>query len=458
MFPRVGGAILALAAAALLAVAVFATPWWLGHPVVDSAVRHLQTVDVSPLGAHGCNTGGDGHCTSMMLETGFRITGIATVGASGLLALGLLVLSVATLQRREARRRIGRLVIGGVAVGALAGIALLLLGPGIKATGHTLTVPHGFGVLVFFASIATAVAAALVTAREIPRAVIVPRPQLAGLPATPFDVNTLFGNDPGQQPPAPPAPPPTFSNGFGQGPGGVLPGPSPLTTPLFAAPPQVVAVQAVMPPSFPAAPPPPRPRPNTQLPPPLRSRPASLPPPLPRPATMPPPAPLASVAVDPAPPKPPVRPTKPTAPPSGPAAARAQPKGFVLPTHAPPSTDDDLATRERFVNAATLATADTAAAIAAAAEAAQRMERDAEGSGFSDDADHTSPNVELGTSEEQALQHDEMGSPRDGIGDVAGDPDQDPDEIANRERLALRSIGMNALETIATPLVDVTED
>jgi len=359
MFPRVGGAILALAAAALLAVAVLATPWWLGHPSVDSqAPRRLQTIDVGPLGAHGCNTGGDGKCSSMTLTQTSKIAGLGTAGTAGLLAIGLVVLAMTTLKRSDARRPIGKVVLAGVVVGIVVGGVLLALGPGIKATGHSVTVPKGMGFLVFFAGAATAIAAALVTAREIPRALFIPKP--APGPG-PFDVRALIGDDQNQLRPSQPNLQQPQHQDVARSPGGVLPGPSgplqPPAQPLFASAPQLRPLYEMeghalgpVTPMLPDSAPTPlpqnarelmnegllRPRTSSQLPAP-RGKPASLPPPAStRPAVVPPPPVIGRPAI----PLPPIEAPPPSPPgPLGPAAFTPfEPAFSAKPPPGPPSS------------------------------------------------------------------------------------------------------------------------
>ncbi len=251
MFPRVGGAILALAAAALLALATLTPAWWSGHPDVDGHAMRLKSLEVGPLGATSCNTGGDGKCTNTSLTTAFQTIGRVEAGVNSLVALMLIVLTISTLRRAEGRRLVGKAVIATVAVAGLGGILLIIFGPGIKAAGHSLSVPVGYGLALFWGGVATAIAAALVTAKEIPRALYIaqnaPRvtplanPQNAALPpAQPFDVQALFAED--KRPSDRELQRPAHSPGGAlAGPSGPLgtPQPPPPQVPLFASAPQL---------------------------------------------------------------------------------------------------------------------------------------------------------------------------------------------------------------------------
>src|SRR5512138_1089239 len=97
MASRVAGAVLALAAAALLAVSIVVTAWWTGHPSFNGAVIHAKEIFVGPLGAIGCNTGGDGACMTVPVDATFSTIGYALAGASGLLVLTTLVVAALAL-------------------------------------------------------------------------------------------------------------------------------------------------------------------------------------------------------------------------------------------------------------------------------------------------------------------------------------------------------------------------
>lgn len=287
MFPRVGGAILALAAAALLALAAM-LPWWDGHPDIDGKAMRLKSLDTALIaGAESCNTGGDGKCTPITMTSAFRIVARVEAGAIGGTAVALIAVAIATLARREGRKPLGGIARALGVLALVLGIVVFVLGPGIKANDHTLSVPLAAGFWLFVVGLIGALAvpgltaSAAVIARAAPRprapapapapsggaggidALIASLPAPAPMPvakpaiAQAFDIQALIAE------PTPAPAPPTAA----QSPGGALPGPSGQLKPLYehahVAPPM----------------PPPRAKPASLPPPPPRAKPSSLPPP-----------------------------------------------------------------------------------------------------------------------------------------------------------------------------------
>ena len=52
MNPRLGGALLALAAVALFVVSLATSAWWNGHPSVDGKVREIKVREGQPVEAN----------------------------------------------------------------------------------------------------------------------------------------------------------------------------------------------------------------------------------------------------------------------------------------------------------------------------------------------------------------------------------------------------------------------
>src|SRR5881394_2852476 len=116
MPPRLAGAMLALIASALLALSIVTSAWWAGHPEVEGRTIDAKSVFVGLHGAEGCNTGGDGACTTLELPGAFVATGYAELGVSGLATLAALALAFLTLTRSEGRKGMANALIGFAAL------------------------------------------------------------------------------------------------------------------------------------------------------------------------------------------------------------------------------------------------------------------------------------------------------------------------------------------------------
>ncbi len=350
MSSRLAGAALALIAAALLALSLATSAWWSGHPEVEGKTIELKTVYIGLHGAEGCNTGGDGRCSSLEMPGAFTATGFAEVGASGLAALAALLLGLLTLKGAESRKGVANAVIGLAALSIVVAIALIVQGPKIKTSQH-IAIPMGYGLFVFFGGAVAAVLGAILARREFPK--LQPRPSRSIAPPPgqqPVDVLALL-----QEPARQPVDPYAQTQAQHQ-----LPGPAgPLAPPLFNAAPQLRPLYETAPavggtsgyvPGAPAALPQhgPAPIPRAQvsayagIPTPqpvneMRPKPPSIPPPLAmKPAAIPPPRP-APPSVPPPPAPPPPRPRAGTQPPP-PGAIAARLKASSVPPPVRPAS------------------------------------------------------------------------------------------------------------------------
>ncbi len=202
MSSRLAGAILALTAAALLALSLVTSAWWAGHPEVDGRTIELKTVHVGLHGAQGCNTGGDGGCTSLAMPGGFEITGYIGLAVVGLLAIGALLLGISTLRSAEGRKALAKLVIGLMAGAALVAIALIVQGPKMSGSARQVSIPIGYGMWVFWLGGVTAIAGAVLAMRPLPkpelrpsRAAFAPGLDAPPSPSQPVDVMALLQQD-----------------------------------------------------------------------------------------------------------------------------------------------------------------------------------------------------------------------------------------------------------------------
>ena len=252
MASRVAGALLALIAAALLAVSVVAAAWWSGHPKFNGSEIKAKEIAVGPLGATGCNTGGDGACMSVPVDPTFETIGYALAGVTGLLALVALVLGVMTARGAAKRKSFAVFAIVGAMIAALLAVLLVVVGPKIRTEAP---LPFSTGLFVFFGGVTAALASSVfaMRAREAapPRMRLAPpRPSARNVDVVPvspgggFDVQALLSEDAGVRPSQPG---PMNRNAPVQSPGGALPGPSgPLgglgtgpQQPLFSSAPQL---------------------------------------------------------------------------------------------------------------------------------------------------------------------------------------------------------------------------
>ncbi|MEO7092372.1 MAG: hypothetical protein ABI175_03915 [Polyangiales bacterium] len=202
MSSRLAGAILALTAAALLALSLVTSAWWAGHPEVDGRTIELKTVHVGLHGAEGCNTGGDGGCTSLTMPGGFEITGYIALGVVGILTIAAILLGISTLRSAEGRKTLAKLVIGLMAGAALVAIVLIVQGPKMTGSARQISIPIGYGMFVFWIGGVTAVAGAVLAMRPLPkpelrpsRAAYAPGLDAPPSPSQPVDMMALLQQD-----------------------------------------------------------------------------------------------------------------------------------------------------------------------------------------------------------------------------------------------------------------------
>ncbi len=341
MSARVVGAILAFAAAGAFVLAIFSGAWWDGHPAVNGATIARKDVHIGILGAHGCNRGETYECSDLPLDDivpALLVTAFLAAIAGALFSIAVGV----TLLRREERRKLIAKIALALAIGSgVLVVVLVVLGPGLKA--EHVTVPIGYGTIVFALGAALSITGSVLARLELP----VVRPEVA--PTEPPDAFSFIREEAERPPPSP--------GGNLAGYSGPLGAQSVDGAPLFAAAPQLrplyemdggSAPTSATPPRFPQRAPTPIPRANISAavgiptPPPFsaQQRPPTLPPfsatgPTPPafPATMKPPTtpPAFSVA------KPP------TTPPAFSAASPpASSPGFVA---KPPTTSPGLAAK-----------------------------------------------------------------------------------------------------------------
>ena len=191
MAPRAVGALLGLAAAALLAVSLVTPAWWDGHPRVDGHTITAKAAHIGLYGATGCNIGGDGDCTALPQSGMARTAGYGELGVAGLAALLALLLGTSALRGSERGKPLAKATLPLLGLAALGGGALLLLGPGLQAS-QEVEVPVGWGLLVFYGGVVAGGLSAVsaLTAKPEPlRLKIAPQPPP---PAPAFDVRELL--------------------------------------------------------------------------------------------------------------------------------------------------------------------------------------------------------------------------------------------------------------------------
>src|SRR5688572_15226738 len=104
MASRALGAFFALAAAAAIVVSIASSAWWAGTPVVEGRAMQAKYVHAGPLGATGCNVGGDNSCEPVTIEQTVKLVGYGQLGAAALATLFLFIVLSAALRVSEHRR------------------------------------------------------------------------------------------------------------------------------------------------------------------------------------------------------------------------------------------------------------------------------------------------------------------------------------------------------------------
>lgn len=161
MASRALGASLALATAAAFVVSIASSAWWSGHPVVEGKEITAKHVFAGPLGATGCNTGGDGSCEAIALASDIRLVGYGTLAATALATIFAVILLFAASRISERRKGIALASLAFTLIAAGAGVAFLALGPGLQTSQHV-EVPIGWGTFVFGGGVVTSLLATIV--------------------------------------------------------------------------------------------------------------------------------------------------------------------------------------------------------------------------------------------------------------------------------------------------------
>ena len=264
MNPRLGGALLALAAVALFVVSLATSAWWNGHPSVDGKVREIQEVHVGLHGGEGCNTRG---CSALEISTPAKILGFGELGIVGFAAIIGAALGLASYRGSDRRQPVGKLALGVIGLALLVSIVLVALGP---VSAQKVSLPIGWGLIMFWAgSGALVVASALAMRTRQPFQLKPSRPKLpsqpSAIPASAPYVAPLPPMQPASSfpPPAPMFPPPPAhpARNFPP-PGPVFPPPTPYASPMpapFISPYQEPAPQNPLAPIVPPRPLPPSP-------------------------------------------------------------------------------------------------------------------------------------------------------------------------------------------------------
>jgi hypothetical protein len=192
MASRALGAFLALAAAAAIVVSIASSAWWAGTPVVGGKPLDAKYVHSGPLGATGCNVGGDGSCEAIKVVQQTEIVGYAVLAASGLAVLFLFLLLSAALRVSDHRRGIATTSLLFSLLAGGGGGALLALGPGIE-NAQVIDVPIGWGTFVFGSGVLASLLASLIT-RSLEREPLRLKPSLRRLPqADPPNLQPVSG-------------------------------------------------------------------------------------------------------------------------------------------------------------------------------------------------------------------------------------------------------------------------
>jgi hypothetical protein len=279
MSSRVGCAVVALTAAALLALSIFPvghaigargmSSWWSGHPTIEDRPSNLLEVHIGLVKSAGCHVGRhDGEvrectgpedrscgCQAVALAMGFRVVKYVAFGIALLLAIALGGLGAASLRASPRRGTFGKLALVAAAASAVLTIVLLAMGPkfeGVDVDSVPMAMFGGLG--LYFLGTALAITSSVLALRpattRAPRwAAPLPAGPAAPIAPQPIDVHALLQDDVlrptalGPEPQIGPRPPLPAS------PGGLLPGPSgPLgpvpagerpSQPLFASAPQL---------------------------------------------------------------------------------------------------------------------------------------------------------------------------------------------------------------------------
>src|SRR4051812_12456028 len=143
MAPRALGALLAIVAAIAFVVSVASSSWWSGHPDVAGHTITAKAVRVGLLGATGCNTGGDGRCEPVEVESGMQTAGLVELGAIGLSTILAFMLAVSAWRIGDRRKALANATIFVALLTGVGAVGVLVIGPAIHAS-QTVSVPIGW--------------------------------------------------------------------------------------------------------------------------------------------------------------------------------------------------------------------------------------------------------------------------------------------------------------------------
>ena len=192
-----------------------------------------KDVHIGLLGGSGCNTGGTGECQPVELGATFTSAAYGELGAIGLATAFSILVAGAALRFSDGRKRLAKLALVVTALAAAGAIALLVIGPQIKAT-QAVEAPIGWGMIAFGGGVVASLLGCVTTMRverEPLRLKTYAKP-----PEPAFDVREILREQHDGLRPSARGPEPMI----GPGASGSLPGPAgPLGAPLFDGAPQL---------------------------------------------------------------------------------------------------------------------------------------------------------------------------------------------------------------------------
>jgi len=212
MAPRAFGALFALVAALLFALALAgglaprSVPgWWDGHPIVEGKVRDLQALHVGLLASYGCQLGEGERCQEVPTFHTLEPVSYIELGALGLGILSCLLLAMSAWKVGDRRRGLGMVVlVEAILIGGCAAAIYFARGPDLDVPMRV-AVPGGLALYAAFAGAGLGFLAGVIAPRLQPEPLRLkssdPRiPQQAPHQQQPaFDVRELLHNTPQQQ-------------------------------------------------------------------------------------------------------------------------------------------------------------------------------------------------------------------------------------------------------------------
>ncbi len=193
MAPRALGALLAIVAAVAFAVSIASSAWWAGHPTVEGQTIQAKDVGAGPLGATGCNTGGDGSCEALTTTGTVQLVGLAATITIGVAILFAFMLAISAWRVGDRRKGLARATIIVTLMAAGVGAVLLAMGPGIVEGARTIAVPIGWGTYVLGGAVVSSLIASAIARKLEPEPL---RLKSGGAPPpAPPDVRDLVRQD-----------------------------------------------------------------------------------------------------------------------------------------------------------------------------------------------------------------------------------------------------------------------